>query len=248
MNQLVRGISLAVALAVTCSVIFILPPFRNVDTALDTNIPDFLGMWDAESYAPSEKELAILAKDTRFSKAMCSLLRSEDLTLLGSVPRDTADLSIVVSGHDLANSIHRPERCLPAQGHRGLMTTASTIPLENERELPVTRLLTKQDLAFGPPEDRQQITRNCLIYYFFVGKDRITRSHTKRTVYDIIDRILHGEAQSWAYVMAIMPYAEGDPESPANRGLLDYDRTDKKIRQLLAELAESNIDWSKIRR
>jgi hypothetical protein len=204
-------------------------------------------MWDTETYSPSEKELAILAKDTRFSKARCSLLRSEDMTLLGSVPRDEADLSIVVSGHDLANSIHRPERCLPAQGHTGLHSSASTITLENGRELPVTRLLTKRRDIYGTPDDPQEIIRHCLIYYFFVGKDHLTRSHTKRTLYDIRDRVLHGEAQSWAYVMAIMPYADGDPDAPANRGLLDYDRTDKKIRQLLAELADENIDWSSIR-
>ena len=29
---------------------------------------------------------------------------------------DQVLVSIVLSGHDLDNSIHRPERCLPAQG------------------------------------------------------------------------------------------------------------------------------------
>ena len=241
-----RAITLTVVLGLAMSAIYMLPAFREVDSALDTKIPKTLGSATTFDYSPSDKELAILAKDTAFSKAACIIPRpGERTTILGETPHDRLDLSIVLSGHDLANSIHRPERCLEAQGHRIQSSAKSELTLGNGQTLPLTFLVTKLSGEFGPEGKKEFITFDNLNCYFFVGRNKLTNSHTERTLIDIKDRVLKGEAQRWAFVTISMRFvaqearAFGDPP--------DLEMADKKIRELAKELAEQNIDWERIR-
>ncbi len=241
-----RALLPAAMLAVVMSAIYILPPFQQVESAMDMDIDSFIGAWETKTYPPSELELAILAGDTLFSKARCFSRRLEETSIIDGTPVDVIDLSIVLSGHDLANSIHRPERCMPAQGHRSIRSSQSEIELPSGRAVPVTRLLSRQEFGYGPPEDRKFASRECLTYYFFVGHDSVTRSHTIRTLIDIKDRVARGEAQRWAYVSATVPFVSGEREYGAP--LLGFEAADQKIRRFLAELAESNIDWQQVTR
>jgi hypothetical protein len=159
-------------------------------------------------------------------------------------PVDIADLSVVLSGYDLANSIHRPERCMPAQGHRSLVSSNSELSLDNGRTIPITRLLSKQDISYDTPEGRQHSTLDCVTYYFFVGAGQITSDHTERTLIDIVDRVGKGEAQKWAFITATMRYHETEDRQFGD--LPSLEMADTKIRKLLQELAENNIDWSQI--
>lgn len=241
---MVRAFLPAVLLAAVMAAIYVMPPFQAVPSAMNMELDDFLGSWETRTYPPSELELKILAGDTKFTKALCYRRRFEEISLTGEVPTDVIDLSVVLSGHDLANSIHRPERCMVAQGHRGLEVTRSTIETDAGHVLPVTRIVSKQDLGHGPPEDRQFVTRDCMTYYFFVGNDQVTEDHTTRTLIDIKDRVLSGEAQRWAYVSATMTYLDAGKRRPG--GPPDFELAEKKIRQLLAELADANIDWNQV--
>jgi hypothetical protein len=235
----------AVLITLVMSVIYIMPPFREVESAMDLELGSFIGDWETRTYPPSEAELKILAKDTQFAKAHCTARRLEEASFIqGTAPLDRVDLSIVLSGHDLANSIHRPERCMPAQGHRALQGQSSTLELPSGRTLPVTRLLSQQDVTYGPPDDRQHTTQNCLTYYFFVGERRVTESHLERTLLDIRDRILYGKAQRWAYVSATMAYVPEDQRSFGGPPTLEI--AEDKIRDLLAELAARSIDWERV--
>ena len=69
--------------------------------------------WNGYKVQESEAERKILAADTRFSKAR--------YTPVKRVPweeqKPAVEVSIVFSGQEMNNSIHRPEVCLPAQGH-----------------------------------------------------------------------------------------------------------------------------------
>ena len=47
--------------------------------------------------------------------------------------------SIVLSGHDLNDSIHRPERCLPAQGFKELKLEPRILKTE-QGDVPITRI------------------------------------------------------------------------------------------------------------
>lgn len=242
---MIRSFVLAAALGITMAAIYFLPPFEQVESAMSIKIPTYLDSWQTESYTASDKEVSTLADDTKFSKAKCGLRRVEEISYItGKAPIDIADLSIVLSGYDLANSIHRPERCMPAQGHRGLVASRSELELDNGRTIPLTRLLSKQDLAFGPPEARKHVTTDSVTYYFFVGAETITADHTERTLIDIVDRVAKGEAQKWAFISASMPFHETEERQYGD--LPSLEMADTKIRQLLKELAESNIDWARI--
>mgnify|MGYP000070721316 CR=1 FL=1 len=242
---MIRSLALAIIIGLIMAGIYVLPPFKQVDSAINMTIPTYLGSWQTESYAASDKELSTLAPDTKFSKAKCGLRRVEEMSYItGQAPIDVADLSVVLSGYDLANSIHRPERCMPAQGHRGLVTSTSTLDLGDGRSLPLTRIVSKRDFAFGPADDRKHVTLDSITYYFFVGAERITADHTKRTLIDIVDRIAKGEAQKWAFISATMSYQENPAREFGTAP--DLEMADKKIRQLLKELAEHNIDWSRV--
>ena len=244
---MVRSLIPAVLIAAVMSAIYVLPPLDEAASAMDMEIDSFIGAWETRTYPPTELELSILAKDTEFSKAHCFRRRLEEMSFIhGTSPVDRVELSIVLSGYDLNTSIHRPERCMPAQGHRSIRSSKDELELPDGRTVPVTRLLSKQELGYGPPEDRKFITRDCLTYYFFVGEHTVTRDHLKRTLVDIQDRVLKGTAQRWAYVSATIPYIDSEQREIGDP--LNFEMADTHLRRLLAELADSNIDWDRITR
>lgn len=232
-------------LAVLLGSILILPKKGGIaESAVKMDIEDRMGEWHLRVIPPSDKEIGILAKDTAFSKANCFLPRVEERSFItGETPYDQAQLSIVLSGHDLNNSIHRPERCMPAQGHRIHAVTNDSLDLGGGRTLPLRRLLSRQELVLSP-ESKESVSLDCLTYYFFIGHSDITASHEERTLIDMRDRLLKGQDQRWAYVQVSMCY---DPEADGTPGQLpDYGTAEKKIRELLSELADRNIDWAMI--
>lgn len=241
-----RAILLTAVLGLGMSSIYMLPAFEEVDSALNTTIPERLGDVITDGYAPSDKELKILASDTEFSKAACFAPREDERSfIMAETPHDRLDLSIVLSGHDLANSIHRPERCLEAQGHRIQNTFKSELELSNGHTVPLTFLATQLKASVGPKEDQKFVTIDNLNCYFFVGCHSITNSHTERALIDIKDRVLKGEAQRWAFVTISMRFVDQE-----NRGFgdpPDLEMADKKIRELAKRLAEGNIAWDRIR-
>lgn len=240
-----RASFLFLFLLATLSTAFLLPPFKNTGSAIDLRVPERMEGWTCEPYEPSKKERESLAKDTDFSKARCQRVRWEQSQPLGyPTPVDVADLSIVLSGNDLANSIHRPERCMPTQGHKIYGSSRSEIEIPGHGSVPVRRLLSVQEIAQGPEPDAPVIHLNALTYYFFVGHDTITESHMRRTLIDMEDRLKKGEAQRWAYISASMWFSTEE-----NRGNLpDLETADRKLRELLGKLSARNINWSQIRR
>ena len=244
-----RAVLLLVVLASTLSSAYLLPDFRQVESAIRMEIPSFLKGWSNEPYAASENEIKSLAPDTRFSKAVCLRPRWSSAALYGAGPKDRADLSIVLSGHDLANSIHRPERCMEAQGHRIYDSKVTTFEVPGARAIPVRRLLSAQEVSFGEKGEKTA-KLDSLTCYFFVGHENITEDHTRRTLIDIRDRLFKGEAQRWAYISVTMMF-DGDhtPDELAREaGLANLDSAEESVRHLLSELAAKNIDWDMIDR
>lgn len=234
-------------LALTMGVIFVLPKKGEIqESAIRMELPRQLGTWFFHPISPSENEVRFLAKDTQFSKAICFTPRPDaEPDFMGRLSIEQtyqADLSIVLSGYDLNSSIHRPERCMPAQGHKILETTASTIDLTNGRKLPVQRLVSSQEIPSENPLQRGQT--QSLTYYFFVGSSDVVASHEKRTLIDMRDRVFKGEDQRWAYVTVSVRFGEY-PGKPTGT-LMTLEEADQSIRHFLADLAENNIDWSKV--
>jgi hypothetical protein len=207
------------------------------------DIPSSAGNWTMRTIPASELELKILAADTRFSKAVCLRPREGEVDLASGLPiPDRIDLSVVLSGHDLNNSIHRPERCMPSQGHVIGSSSNVSFDLPNGRSLTVRRLLSVQSIPTN--EERTEFASfNCVTYYFFVGHDSITQDHVKRTLVDMKDRLMRGMDQRWAYVSASMWYGK----VPWIEEEVSIGEADAKLRQFITEFGMEQIDWNTIR-
>lgn len=191
-------------------------------------LPPFVGLWMGTKEEASEKEKAILAEDTKFDRRA---FRSDGRELNGS---------IVLSGYDLNNSIHRPERCLPAQGHTLLSSSSISVELEGGKSLPVTRLFTDKIVETN---DGQKVpVGKSIMYYWFVGNNTVTNSHYGRTLADMKERLLAGANQRWAYVTVS---SNLQSEYHPNGG--SEEETDLMLQEFLARLAPEIINYKMIK-
>lgn len=212
------------------------------ESAVKMELPQKTGDWQMRQIPVTALEQSILAADTRFAKAICLSPRAGEIDLAsGQVVPDRVDLSIVLSGHDLNNSIHRPERCMPSQGHVIGSSSNVELDLPNGRKITARRLLSVQSLPTN--EERTEYTSyNCVTYYFFIGHHRITQDHVMRTLWDMKDRLLLGMDQRWAYVSVSMWYGKVpwiDKEVP-------IEEADAKLREFLFEFSGKQINWDMI--
>jgi hypothetical protein len=106
----------------------------------------------------------------------------------------TLAVSIVLSGNE-RNSIHRPQRCLVAQGLEIVETAYPAVDLPGREPLTVAMLDTMMR--------RRRGTRGVPLAfaYWFVGQERETPSHTTRMAWLAWDRVVHGKAHRWAYIL-----------------------------------------------
>ncbi len=227
----------------TLSSIYFLPSAGKVaESAVKMDLPPRSGSWTLESRPPSEAELEALATDTQFAKAICLKARPGEYSQKGQAIPDRLDISVVLSGSDINNSIHRPERCMPAQGHRILSSTDQLFKLANGRMFNAKRLLSVQSIARN--EARTEFLKlNCVTYYFFVGHDCLTNDHLARTAIDMKDRILFGMDQRWAYVTVSMWYGK----LPWIDAEVGEDEANEKIREFITDFSEKQINWEQIK-
>lgn len=234
---------LPLVLLLSLGLIYVLPRAgKTAESAARMDLPGYMGGWSFEGIVPTKDEIGTLGKDTRFSKAICGKVRPSDTSLTGDLVFDRLDLSIVLSGHDLNTSIHRPERCMPAQGHAIQSSDDVVLKLEDGREFKAKRLhsiQTIKDKETGKPV----ASFNCLTYYFFVGHDKITNDHLQRTLMDMKDRLVYGRDQRWAYVSTSMWYGK-IPWMPEE---VTEAEADQKMRKFLSEFGERQIDWNQIK-
>lgn len=223
--------------------VYVLPQAgETANSAAKMELPGSTGGWSFEELPASEKEIKTLGPDTEFAKAICLRPRPGEVNLEGYRIPDRVDLSVVLSGHDLNSSIHRPERCMPAQGHAINASGDVMLHLANGREFEAKRLLSVQSLK-GPADGTVAARYQCVTYYFFVGHDRITNDHLERTLVDMKDRLMHGLDQRWAYVSVSMWYGKVhwiDKE-------VTEAEADEKLRKFLTGFAENQIRWEQIK-
>lgn len=167
------------------SSVFLIPKDIKMQSAtIDPSLPEYVNDWQGVDQPVSQLERDSLGPDTQIVKKLYSR------------GTDQIYVSIVLSGPDINTSIHRPERCLPAQGWTIADSKTVSVPLPMGM-LKATRL---QNIRNIPLENRQSFTLRSLDYYWFVGHDDATPSYYERTWIDIRDRILKGRNQQWAYV------------------------------------------------
>jgi hypothetical protein len=239
-------------LALVLGMIFVLPRRGEVSLTslsrraidMENKIPPLhIGDWIAQPMAPSSKEKETLNPDTTFIKGIYSAYDIPPLLNASGRSFETGiNLSIVISGFDINNSIHRPERCLRAQGHLNMLSLPDDFTTPGGRAIKVQRLSSIFPLA---PENEGDapFPIGFISYYYFVGHKHLTHDHWSRTFLDMKDRLLYGADQQWSFVMLSMPYNLGkDPQETAQR----QQQADKKIRQLLGELTDQIVNWEEI--
>ncbi len=228
----------------TLSAIYFLPKAGAVaQSAVKMDLPDTSAAWQFNKRIASKEELQALSADTQFSKAICLTARPSEYNLDGNPIPDRIDLSIVLSGSDLNNSIHRPERCMPAQGHTILSSSDQPLKLSNGRQFKAKRLVSVQSQQVAQTKEREEYVKyNCVTYYFFVGHDQVTNNHLGRTFIDIKDRVVRGMDQRWAYASVSMWYGK----VPWIDKEVTLAEVDTKLQKFLTVFAEKQINWDQI--
>ena len=214
-----RLTALFFALSLGLGSVHLLPKrFEIAPASVVTELPTFVGPWFGEDRAITDREYEVLAGDTKFSRKLYT--DGQDGFIV---------VSIVFSGQDLNSSIHRPERCLPAQGWSILDSTGSEIAPPGARPVPITRLLNYRFATNPDTGDKLELEN--LNYYTFVGAGRVTRSHYSRTFVDMWDRLFQGYNQSWAYITVTTTF-DDQPDSQAKADAILHDF----MRQLFPEI------------
>jgi hypothetical protein len=225
--------------------VYVLPKAgRTEESAVRMELPGSTGGWSFEKIAASKDEINTLSDDTEFAKAICLKARPGEVNLDGYLVPDRIDLSVVLSGHDLNNSIHRPERCMPAQGHTITASEDVRLKTDDGREFEAKRLRSIQTLK-DPATGKVAAEFNCITYYFFVGHEQITNDHLERTLIDMKDRLLRGADQRWAYVSASMWY--GNIPWIKDKEVTEAE-ADDKLRKFITGFSEKQIDWEQVSR
>jgi EpsI family protein len=204
--------------------VFLIPKDIKIQpAAINLNLPEFVGEWKGEDQVITQGERDSLGPDTQFARKQYSR------------GTEQISVSIVLSGPDMNTSIHRPERCLPAQGWTIADSKMVLVPVKNG-DLKATRL---QNVRNVPLENRQPVVLKSLSYYWFVGHSDVTPSHYQRTWIDIRDRILKGQNQQWAYVTVAATITKGF--KVFGRGEKETDEMIQGfIRELVSELQKSS--------
>jgi EpsI family protein len=190
-----RPAVLLIVLLLGFSTVFALHTSREQPIGIKRVLPEFVGQWYGRDAEVTQRERDILAADTQFARKRYTNGSGDNILA-----------SIVISGEDLDNSIHRPERCLPSQGLTIIESSARSIGMPDGQSLAVTRL---KDVREVPAPGAKRVPIYNLNYYWFVGYHRTTASHFQRTLFDMSDRIIRGYNQRWAYVTVAADITQG---------------------------------------
>jgi EpsI family protein len=147
------------------------------------SLPADVGVWHGEDKEVTEKEKQVLGVGTEFARKLYTTSSGAGLYV-----------SIVLSGQDVNTSLHRPERCLPAQGWTPIANTTETIALDNGKSIQATRLVNQSTT------DVNNHQLYSVYYYWFVGCTQVVASPRERSMIDWRDRLFHGYNQRWAYI------------------------------------------------
>lgn len=169
--------------------VFLIPKdIRIQPSAIGLLLPDSVGRWEGFNRPVTKGEQEILGPDTQFVRRLYTNQADDEIYV-----------SVVMSGPDMNTSIHRPERCLPAQGWTISDSKTVALPLRNGI-LKATRLYNMRNV---PTDNDQILTIHSVDYYWFVGHSDVTASHFERAWIDMRDRILKGQNQQWAYITIV---------------------------------------------
>ncbi len=183
-----RLLTLVAFVAFGFATVHLLPKSYDQPTGVRVELPDFIGAWkgtDAD-ITPAERATLGEASGTRFARKTYRNLDGYEIMV-----------SIVLSGKDMSTSIHRPERCLRAQGWTLQEDDHFAMSLPNRGTFPITQLRSTRLMKAGDGT----ATRELQTFYWFVGEEEICASHWTRWAIDNRDRLFRGVSQRWAFML-----------------------------------------------
>lgn len=202
------------------SAVFALPKqlfFQPVGVSME--LPETVGNWFGRTIEVSELERQVLGKETEFARKTYENISTGD----------EVQVSIVLAGQDMNTGIHRPERCLPAQGWTIANKSSVLVPLEGRPPQPATRLYDLKTLSSA--EGKPGLIVYNLQYYWFAGHTDVTSSHYERTYIDMRDRLIGGYNQRWAYVTVAATITQNLRKFGRNE-----EQTDRIIQDFIKEI------------
>ena len=184
--MITKRLAVLLAALLAMGTVFFLPK-QTVEqpVGVKLELPAAIGDWTGENMKITDKEISILGKETEFARKTYTNGRGDEL-----------QATIVLAGRDMNTGIHRPERCLLAQGWTQEDSSPVKVAVPERGTLTTTRL---KEMQMVPGKEGRQFAYTNLNYYWFTGCAVTTGSHVRRTVIDISDRLLHGYNQRWAY-------------------------------------------------
>ena len=191
---------LATFLFIGFSMIWLLPKSGDMKLSrLSRQLPMQFDSMRGKSTAVTGTELDILAKDTEFERVQ--------YVNIDHTSRPAVEVSVVFSGKDLNNSIHRPERCLRSQGWNFVKEQKVLVPgaMPDGSDMPFREVVCVKPVKL---EDGTEINVMRVQYYTFFGHTAITEDHYGRTWQDMKDRLFKGYDQQWAYATFSMPVTQ----------------------------------------
>jgi len=150
--------------------------------------------WIGRRAEVTQVERDILPPDTGYSRRNYVALHQPGRQVL---------LSIVLSGRD-RSSIHRPELCVAGQGWTitGRSTEAFDYPGREGQSFAATVLHIEHKAG-----DKKI---PALLAYWFASGDRVVATHWERMLFSAWDRLRHGRADRWAYVLLQTDALDGE--------------------------------------
>lgn len=193
-----------------------LPPRGQVGVvlAVDGKNPAVLPVvagaeWLGRSSAVTPAEREILPPDTGFSRMIYFNRRDPTKAVL---------LSIVLSGRD-RTSIHRPELCLMGQGWtiEGASERRFDFPGRTDAGFPMTLLRVQREVSVPAARGKSpaRVVVPQFVAYWFVSGETVVASHWQRLAHDAWNRVVHGRADRWAYVLMQTDAAGGEEAAVA---------------------------------
>jgi EpsI family protein len=214
--------------------IFLLPHQLGFQPAgVSADLPKMVGGWYGRDIEVTKKELDVLGKDIGTEFARKSYRNGAGYEIVAS---------IVLSGEDMSRSIHRPERCLPAQGFTVIDKSTVPLALSDRGTFKVTRL---ENVRNVPQEDGNAVSLYNVTYYWFIGHTDTTPSHIVRTWLDMRDRLVHGYNQRWAYITVAAQLPPGAEQNEKAQKVID-DWMKDFIKQLVPKIQKESVQIASV--
>lgn len=132
-----------------------------------------------------------------------------------SASGDTLAVTVVFSTEN-QRSIHRPQRCLPAQGFVIERSRVIAVPMRGGRSLDVCVLDVRPGLGTEAKPGRSGMT----YAYWYAGGNYETAGHFDRLARTAADRIFRNKLDRWAYVSVMVTGSPGSDPTPTVMGFI----------------------------